>query len=124
MSRRSSRLSAKAIRPDSLEASWSPRLLLNSSIEARSSSTDLSRLLNRVFLEFGEIDGPSRDGGDLASQLVLEVFVESLHVDLIRGVFLAAEFRSEDRNDRLKQVICPKLEIPHVPRPPPNCGQG
>ena len=67
---------------------------------------DLARLLHRVFLELGQIDGRPARGQLLRIKVVFEVLEQRFQVDVVRRVLVGTELRGVEQLDQVR------LEVP------------
>lgn len=76
---------------------------------------NLAGLLDRVFLEFGKLDGRTCSLRRFVPKFVLEVLVERLHVDLERRVLPATELGGVEQLDQLVLEFARVDPLPFVP---------
>ena len=77
---------------------------------------DAAGLLDRVFLELGQIDGAASELRRVVAQLLLEVLVEGLDVDLVGRVFLGAELAGVEQLDQVVLEVAAVGPLPLEPR--------
>ena len=76
---------------------------------------NLPSLSDRIFLELGQVHSRPADTLGRTIQIVLEVFEQCLHVNLIRRVLELAELRCVQKSDKIVLEISCILPLPFIP---------